>query len=113
MAKRVCTGCKAIYDPRTTGSRAGRCPTCSRAHDRARGSREERGYGAAHQATRAAYQARMDAGEVLTCWRCGEPVTAADEWHLGHDDHDRTITRGPEHARRCNLSAAGRARARG
>lgn len=109
MAKRVCTGCKAIYDPRTTGSRAGRCPACSRAHDRARGSREERGYGAAHQATRAAYQARMDAGEVLTCWRCGEPVTAADEWHLGHDDHDRTITRGPEHARRCNLSAAGKA----
>ena len=112
MAKRVCTGCKVIYDPRTTGSRAGRCPACSRIHDRARGSREERGYGAAHQATRAACQARMDAGEVLACWRCGEPVTAADEWHLGHDDHDRTITRGPEHAS-CNLSAAGRARARG
>ena len=105
MAKRVCTRCKSIYDPRTTGSRAGRCPTCSRAHDKARGSREERGYGAAHQATRAAYQARMDAGEVLTCWRCLLPIVGA--WHLGHDD-DRTITRGPEHAR-CNLSAAGKA----
>ena len=45
MAKRVCTGCRAIYDPRTTGARAGRCPTCSRSHNRARGSREERGYG--------------------------------------------------------------------
>ena len=61
MAKRVCTGCKAIYDPRTTGARAGRCPTYSRAHDRTRGPREERGYCADHQDTRAAYQARMDA----------------------------------------------------
>ena len=105
MAKRVCTGCKAIYDPRSTGSRAGRCTACSRIHDRERGSREERGYGAAHQATRVVYQARMDAGEVLTCWRCLLPIVGA--WHLGHDD-DRTITRGPEHAR-CNLSAAGKA----
>ena len=79
MSKRVCTGCRAIYDPRTTGARAGRCPTCSRSHNRARGSREERGYGAAHQATRAAYQARMDAGEVLICWRCLLPVVGA--WH--------------------------------
>ena len=109
MKLRACPDCKAIHDTTARGARAGRCPTCSRRRDRERGSREERGYGAAHQATRAAYQARMDAGEVLTCWRCGEPVTAADEWDLGHDDHDRSITRGPEHARRCNRSAAGRA----
>ena len=79
MSKRVCTGCRAIYDPRTTGARAGRCPTCSRTRNRARGSREERGYGAAHQATRAAHQARTDAGEVLICWRCLLPVVGA--WH--------------------------------
>ena len=107
MAKRVCTGCKAIYDPRTTGARAGRCTTCSRIHDRERGTREERGYGAAHQATRAAYQARMDAGETIRCWRCTEPIIYGEPWDLGHDDHDRSITHGPEHAH-CNRSAAGR-----
>ena len=107
MAKRVCTGCKAIYDPRSTGSRAGRCPACSRAHDRARGSREERGYGAAHRRTRATWQARMDAGETIRCWRCTEPITYGEPWDLGHDDHDRSITHGPEHAH-CNRSAAGR-----
>jgi hypothetical protein len=33
----------------------------------------------------------------------------ADEpWDLGHDDHDRSITRGPEHRDRCNRAAAGR-----
>ena len=109
MAKRVCTRCKAIYDPRTTGARAGRCPTCSRIHDRERGSREERGYGAAHRHARAAYQARMDAGEAIRCWRCAKPIANGEPWDLGHDDHDRNITRGPEHAT-CNRSAAGRAR---
>ena len=28
-------------------------------------------------------------------------------WHLGHDDNDRTVYRGPEHES-CNLKAAAR-----
>ena len=113
MKLRVCPDCKAIHDTTARGSRAGRCPTCSRRRDRKRGAPETRGYDAQHRATRRAWQARLDAGERVTCWRCGEVIERDDEWDLGHDDHDRTVTRGPEHARRCNRSAAGRARARG
>lgn len=55
-----------------------------------------RGYGGSHQAKRAAIQRRMDRGETFNCWRCGLPVDPAN-WDLGHDDHDRTKYRGPEH----------------
>ena len=52
----------------------------------------------------------LKAGELVLCWRCQDPhqPITGRQWHLGHDDHDRTITRGPEHER-CNLSAAGHA----
>jgi hypothetical protein len=46
-------------------------------------------------------------GEV-SCWRCLEPILPGADFHLGHDDNDRTIIRGPEHPL-CNLSAAGKA----
>lgn len=102
MAKRVCAepGCPTL----TTATR---CPDHERARDRARGTRQQRGYDAAHDATRRASIAKLTAGHTLTCWRCGEPITTADELHIGHDDHDRSITRGDEH-RSCNLQAAGR-----
>ena len=106
MAKRVCTGCKAIYNPKATGARAGRCPTCARAHDKTRGSREQRGYGREHQAIRAQLVATLQAGQALACWRCGKPIASANDMHVGHDDHDRSITRGAEH-KLCNLRAAG------
>jgi hypothetical protein len=42
----------------------------------------------------------MDAGERFTCWRCAEQGRPHDvdptNWHLGHDDLDRTKYRGPE-----------------
>ena len=81
------------------------CPSCARTRDQARGTREDRGYGTTHQTTRTMWQHRIDAGETVNCWRCGQPIDG--EWHLGHDDHDRSITHGPEHAL-CNLQAAGR-----
>jgi hypothetical protein len=31
------------------------------------------------------------------CWRCGGWVNPSIPWHLGHDDVDRSIYRGPEH----------------
>lgn len=101
MAKRVCAeaGCPTLTD-RT------RCPDHERARDRARGTRQQRGYDAAHDAIRRASVAKLNAGQMLTCWRCGGPITSAADLHIGHDDIDRTITRGDEHSS-CNLSAAG------
>ena len=106
MAARVCPDCRAIFDPAATGSRAGRCPACSRVRDRARGGREARGYGDDHRRIRADLVQRQAAGETLICWRCGLPIVGA--FHLGHDDRDRAVTRGPEHPIECNLRAAGR-----
>lgn len=64
----------------------------------------QRGYGTEYQRTRAQWKVRVDAGSVA-CWRCGAWINPAYEWHLGHDDYDRRIIRGPEHAK-CNLRAA-------
>lgn len=88
------------------GSRGGRCTTHRRAADKARGSREDRGYGSEHQAQSRHLKALVTAGHLVLCWRCGQRITEPDDLHLGHDDHDRNITRGPEHAL-CNLRAAG------
>ena len=103
MSKTVCStpGCPA------DAVRRGLCTDHARQRDRERGSREARGYGPDHQRQRTTWQQRMDAGHTVLCWRCGEPIDPS-AWHLGHDDHDRSITHGPEHAR-CNLSAAGKA----
>lgn len=60
-----------------------------------------------HPQRRAALAKQMAEQGHLTCWRCGERINGGDEWDLGHDDFDRSITRGPEHARRCNRRAAG------
>ena len=59
------------------------------------GRTTERGYGRAHRNLRAGYQLLMDQGQAYDCWRCGDPIDPTC-WHLGHDDHDRSIYRGPE-----------------
>ena len=99
---RRCLDCPRIT---TTGNR---CPEHERARDRARGTRQARGYGAPHDRLRAHYQRRMDAGETFTCWRpdCAHPINP-QAWHLGHDDHDRTKYRGPE-CIPCNTATASR-----
>lgn len=105
MTSRVCSvpGCPVISDKP-------RCPAHRRAAEQARGTRKDRGYDAAHIREGNAWRAKVRAGELVTCWRCGQPIVDASDLHLGHDDRDRTITRGPEHGRACNLSAAGKAR---
>lgn len=104
MALRVCStpGCPTLTDKP-------RCLTHRREAEQARGTRAERGYDAAHIRARAEWQRRIDSGEPVTCWRptCRQPIVGR-AWHLGHDDTDRSITRGPE-CITCNLSAAGRA----
>lgn len=88
-----------------------RCPAHTRQRDRARGTRQQRGYDAAHDRLRASWQARLDAGETVHCWRCltRGVHTRIDptNWHLGHDDHDRNVYAGPE-CPPCNLATASR-----
>lgn len=59
----------------------------------------------AYKATRAAVKAQVDAG-LAHCWRptCRK-LLLPGQWHLGHDDNDRSIIRGGECAD-CNLKAA-------
>ena len=103
MALKVCAepGCPILTNK-------AHCKAHERAKDQARGTRQQRGYDAKHDALRADYQRRMDAGERFTCWRGGEPIDPSN-WHLGHDDNDRTAYRGPE-CPACNLATAGRAK---
>lgn len=102
MALRVCaeSGCPEF-------TRSTRCAEHTRAKDRARGTRQERGYDSRHVRLRAEYQRRMDAGVRFECWRCGDEINP-QLWHLGHDDHDRSIYRGPE-CEPCNTATNGRA----
>ena len=61
-------------------------------------------YGKAHRRKRAQWAVKVDAGHV-NCWRCGKWIQPGTPWHLGHDDRDPTLHRGPEHER-CNVTAA-------
>lgn len=104
MTAKVCLDCPAIG-----AWTRGRCPEHERARDKQRGPRAH-GSGSDWQHTklRRDWQRRMNQGEHVTCWRCGDDIDP-EHWHLGHDDADRSIYRGPE-CPSCNLSAAGRAR---
>jgi hypothetical protein len=82
------------------------CPEFQPCTVHVRPNANARGYTHQHRKTRAESALQVATGTVK-CWRCLERIESGDEWHLGHDD-DR-VTRGPEHARRCNLSAAGHA----
>jgi hypothetical protein len=66
------------------------------------GSRQDRGYGRAHELQRKAWAPRVKRGEVK-CARCDQLIRPNDEWDLGHTD-DRTAWSGPEH-RGCNRRA--------
>jgi hypothetical protein len=84
----------------------GKCLKHRRAADKARGSREARGYDHAHREFRKAFIADHQAG-TLICWRCRELIPANEPFHLGHDDNDRNLYRGAEHVR-CNTATSGR-----
>lgn len=94
---RVCSvpGCPTIHDGTTS-----RCDTHAAQHERARGTRQQRGYGSAHDKLRAEWAPKVATGTV-PCWRCGQLISSHTPWDLGHDDKDRTRYRGPEHPR-CN-----------
>ena len=100
-AKKICAkpGC-----PEVTAE--GTCLKHRREADKARGSREARGYDYAHREFRKAFIPEHQAG-TLICWRCRELIPASEPFHLGHDDHDRSMYRGAEHVR-CNTATKGR-----
>lgn len=107
-AKRVCTevGCPVL----TAG---GRCDAHRRQADRARGTRQQRGYDRTHDRTRATHLRR--ATPTTPCARCSHPL--GEHYRTAHLDHtdDRTGYLGLSHGTpcptcgvTCNLSAAGR-----
>ena len=69
-------------------------------------SASRRGYDETHRKIRARLRPIVESGRAH-CWRCGEGIGAREEWDLGHDDHDRTRYRGPEHVR-CNRATKAR-----
>jgi hypothetical protein len=80
-----------------------RCWDCERAHDRQRGSRQQRGYDAQHDALRAQLVASLD--PWAPCPRCGHALGPdPDRLDLMHND-DRTGWLGLGH-RRCNRATA-------
>lgn len=104
IARRVCPkpGCPNLLHPRERY-----CPGHQRDYEQARGTRQQRGYNAHHDQLRAQWAPHIATGTVK-CWRCHQPIPPGEPWHLGHDDNDRTLHRGPEHTH-CNTSAGGRA----
>jgi hypothetical protein len=69
------------------------------------GTTTQRGYGAAHEKQRRAWEPKVREGHVK-CARCRQRIAPGTAWDLGHTD-DRTAWTGPEHAT-CNRSAGGR-----
>lgn len=103
-ATRRCPRC-----PRLIPAGTRYCPTHAREYEAKRGTSTQRGYDHTHRRQAEGWRARVRAGQLVTCWRCGKPITDPNDLDLGHDDNDRSIIRGPEHARGCSRSAAGRA----
>lgn len=86
--------------------KARHCVPCAQDCERARGTRQQRGYDAEHDRLRKRYAHKVASGTAF-CARCRQPITPGQSWHLDHTD-DRTGYLGASHAL-CNLSTAGRA----
>ena len=67
---------------------------------RIRAKTSRRGYGHHHQQLRKRLAPLVAAG-LARCARCGEAIKPGEPWDLGHDDLDRSLYKGAEHAR-CN-----------
>lgn len=70
------------------------------------GSKQDRGYGVAHEKQRKAWAPVVRRGQA-TCARCNVTIKPDEPWDLGHTD-DRSAWSGPEH-QACNRRAGGAA----
>lgn len=103
--KRVCiqSGCGTLIEAGLS-----RCVEHERDRDKARGTRQERGYDAEHDAARRKWLDLIDNGSLVYCARgCGARFRPGDMFHLDHTD-DRQGYRGPS-CERCNTSAGAKA----
>ena len=102
MTKRRCRDCPTLVEQ---GVRGGRCQPCAREHDKARGSREARGYDAEFE--RAKLQPEYV--NATHCAACGKPFTANNPKTGGHSVAIRNGGQGSKvvpHCRRCNYGWA-------
>ena len=99
-AGRVCPapGCPTVITDGHT-----RCPAHRAEHERARGTRQARGYGATHQSIRTSIALALPTGTVR-CVTCGAVLD--ETFDLGHNDN-RTGYVGPQ-CRPCNRGDGGR-----
>lgn len=102
----VCPTCGTTFTP-ARGTQVYCQPTCRPSYSRTKDSTTSRGYGAAHQALRAKWRTKVEAG-LVDCARCGVRIEPGQPWDLGHTD-DRSGYNGPE-CRTCNRSHGGRRR---
>jgi len=69
-------------------------------------SSSTRGYGYGHRRLRQWWAPRVATG-LVRCWRCGVVIRSGEAWHLGHDDVNRQVYKGPEHVD-CNCATKSR-----
>jgi len=89
-----------------TPTEVDRCSIHRVQRERTRGTRQQRGYDRGHDELRSQWAPLVAQGTVL-CWRCKTLIHPDQPWDLGHDDHDRSKYRGPEH-QHCNRATNGR-----
>lgn len=102
MAGRRCpaTGCPRIL---TNGERY--CTQHARDYETKRGTRQARGYDAAHDQLRAQWQDAINSERIVCCCTCGARLHGR-AWDLGHSE-DRRSYLGPQ-CLACNRSDGGR-----
>lgn len=93
MPLRPCLGLPGQPCGRLTDRPGSRCPTCSSARERARGTRHQRGYDAAHETRRKALLAALRPGEP--CDRCDQPMWPSQALDAAHP-HDRPLRTHPD-----------------
>lgn len=96
----LCDGCRNAPRHRD------RSDEYRRERERERPSSAARGYGSKHKKLREEWRLAVETGEI-ECARCGELIAPGQDWHLGHDDFNRSVYSGPEHAA-CNIAASNR-----
>lgn len=106
-----CVGCPAHDGSCPELSTARRCPDCAAEAEARRGSRQARGYGAAHDALREWWRPKVELGGVhcmaVECLMPARLILLGQAWDLGHD-RATGKHRGPEHEK-CNRSEGGKA----